>query len=328
MPGKAPRGKPTPPRRGGKLRNMLGASEWAVYEPPNKDDLRVARVYVNYGIESGVNLDGGLIRLANRRHLPTVAGDLVYTNGRTVEGILPRGRVLARYADEGGIRLIASHLDQAGLVVSASDPPFQETFVDRYMVYCRITGLPLFLVVNKMDEADDTIRKRLEPIRDAGVEALFVSAITGEGFDILEERLSRGITCLSGLSGVGKSTIINRLMEDDDYIPTRELTKYGRGKHTTTASEAYEFGDGLLIDTPGIKKFGFLGVEPHQVVLGFPDIVEIGRGCEWEGCLHRREQDCAVRRAVEEGTLHPHRLTAFHELLAQVEEQCGAGGRH
>lgn len=311
--------------KGPKLRDMLRASDWNIHEPANKDELKVARVYVNYGIESGVSLEGDLIRIANRRKFPVVAGDLVYTDGRTVEGVMPRGKVLARYAEESGVRLLASHLDQVGIVCSASNPPFQETFVDRYMVYCRIVGLPLFLVMNKMDEADPGITQRLEPIRAAGVDVIYLSALTGKGFAELRKRLAQGITVLSGMSGVGKSTIINRVLRDDELIPTQELTKYGRGRHTTTAAEAYEFKDTLLIDTPGIKIFGFIGVEPDQVQGGFPDIAEISAGCRWPGCMHRKEQDCAVKTAVEEGRLHPMRLRAFHELLEQVEAQRSQG---
>ncbi|MCC5874660.1 MAG: ribosome small subunit-dependent GTPase A [Candidatus Sumerlaeia bacterium] len=300
---------------------MLGAAEWNTFEPPNKDELKVARVYVNYGIESGVNLEGALVRIANRRKFPVVAGDLVYTDGNTVEGVMPRGKVLARYAEESGIRLIASHLDQVGIVCSASDPPFQETFVDRYMVYCRIIDLPLFIIMNKMDEADPEIQKRLEPIQAAGVDVIFVSAISGRGFPELRKRLARGITVLSGMSGVGKSTIINRVLRDDEMIPTQELTKYGRGKHTTTAAEVYDFRETLLIDTPGIKIFGFLGVDPTQVQHGFPDILALSEKCEWGGCLHQREQGCAVRAAVEQGDLHPMRLRAYTEILEQVQDQ-------
>ena len=306
-------GKP----RGGKLRNMLNADQWAVYEPPNAADLKVARIYVNFGVESGVTLDGKMIRLANKRNLPVVAGDLVYTDGQVVMGILPRGKVLARYADEGGIRMIASHLDQVGVVASASDPPFQESFVDRYLVYCRIVGLPLFIVLNKMDQAVPGIEERLAPFRDAGVSVYPISARKQTSYPALERRLRKGVTVLSGLSGVGKSTLINRLLGEE--IPVQELTKYGRGKHTTTSSEAYDYGETLLIDTPGIKKFGLLGVTPDQIIIGFPDLQALGEKCRWPGCMHRTEQDCAVREAAEAGTIPAIRYRTYLELVESVE---------
>lgn len=307
-----------PKPRGGKLRNMLSASDWAIYEPPNKDELQIARVYVNYGVESGVNLDGDLIRLTNRRNLPTVAGDLVYTDGKTVEGILPRGKVLTRYADIGGIRLIASHLEQVGLVISASNPPLHEGFVDRYLVYCLIAELPLFIVANKMDEAEDGFLDRLKPFQDAGVDVYPTSCETNEGIDTLMDRLARGITVLSGLSGVGKSTLITLLTGED--IPVQEISgSTGRGRHTTTAAEAYDFADTLLIDSPGVKKFGFMGVKPSQVIKGFPEIATVGQDCVFEDCLHLGETDCAVKQAVERGDIDERRYRAYVDLVNTIE---------
>ncbi len=309
-------------KAGGKprLRNLLGASDWAVHEPPNAGDLEVARVYVNYGVESGVRLGDEYIRLRNKRSLPTVAGDLVYTDGIQVLGIQPRGRVLARYADPGGVRLIASQLDQVGVVVSASLPPLQEGFLDRYLIFCRIVELPLFVVLNKMDEARDGIEGRLEPFREAGVDVYPTSAATGEGLEELEERLSRGITVLSGLSGVGKSTLINALL--DEEIPVQEISSAtGKGRHTTTAAEAYEFAGTLLIDSPGIKKFGFIGVTRDQIIRGFPDFQPFLQQCRFEDCEHVREAGCGVRQAVEDGRLDGRRHAAYVELMETLEAE-------
>lgn len=300
-----------------KSRDLLTAGDFGIHEPPNKESLKIARVFVNFGIESGVLLDGVLKRIGNRRQYPTVSGDLVYTDGNTVEGILPRGKVLARYADEGGVRLIASNLDQAGLVLSASTPPLHEGFVDRYMVYCRIVELPFFIVLNKMDEAEPGIVERLKPFQDAGVDLYCTSAQTGLGLKALGKRLERGVTILSGFSGVGKSTIINMLL--DEQIPTQEVSaSTKRGRHTTTAVEVYEFGDTLLIDSPGIKKFGFIGVGPEQVIKGFPELAVYTSQCEFENCVHGSEKGCAVRRAVEEGRLDRRRYESYMELLESI----------
>ena len=316
---KQPGNSPAKPGRG-KLRNVLKASDWAVYEPPDKDKLRIARVYINYGIESGVKLDGELIRLKNRRNMPTVAGDLVYTDGETVEGILPRGKVLARYADESGVRLMASQLDQAGLVISASLPSFQEGFVDRYLVYCRIVELPLFIILNKIDEAHESIWDRLKPFEAAGVDVIPVSALTGKGMDLLHRRLNKGITVLSGLSGVGKSTLINALLDTD--IPVQEVSgSTKKGRHTTTAAEAYELEDTLIIDTPGIKKFGFLGIAPEQVIQGFPEMIPFAADCDYDDCLHVEESDCGVKQAVEEGRIDERRYNSYCELMRTLKAE-------
>jgi ribosome biogenesis GTPase / thiamine phosphate phosphatase len=318
--GKPPRNPKKNYRGRRKLRDMLSAAEWAVYEPPNKDELAVARVYVNYGIECGAYLEGDLVRLANQRHLPVVAGDMVYTDGRTVLGIQPRGKVLARFADEGGVRLIASHLDQVGLVCSASLPPNHEGFIDRYLVYCRIVDLPLFIVLNKVDELDEEEASKVLAFEDAGVDIYPTSAITGKGMKQLEKRLKQGNTVLSGLSGVGKSTIINWLLDED--IPVQEVSQATRrGRHTTTTSEAYELGDILLIDTPGIKKFGFLGVPRGDVIKGFPEFLPHAGGCRFDDCQHLEEEGCAVRQAVETGELDERRYRAYADLMETIEEE-------
>ncbi|MBI1293131.1 ribosome small subunit-dependent GTPase A [bacterium] len=302
-----------------KLRNLMTAADYAVYEPPNKDQLQIARVYVNYGVESGVELNGVLKRLANRRNLPTVAGDLVYTDGNVVEGILPRGKVLARYADEGGIRLIASNLTQVGLVISASKPTTHVGLIDRYLTFCRIADIPLFLVVNKIDELEPGFVEGLKPFVDAGVDLYLTSATTDKGLKALARRLERGITVLSGLSGVGKSTLINALLEEE--IPTQEVSgATGRGRHTTTAAEAYEFGKTLLIDSPGIKKFGFIGVGREEVLKGFPEFEPYLGHCHFDNCEHTIEEGCAVRAAVEAGEIDERRWESYTELLDNLNQ--------
>lgn len=310
-----------PGKKKGKPQSLLAVNEWATHVPPNAAELKTARVYVNYGIECGVNLDGELVRLSNRRHLHPVVGDTVYTDGKIVEGIAPRTRVLARYANEGGVRLIASNLDQVGLVVSASTPRFHAGFVDRYLVYCRIVEIPLFIIANKMDEAEEGFLERLEPFRAAGVDIYPASAQTKAGLLELRRRLREGDTVLSGLSGVGKSTLINRLIRDAD-IPTQEISiSTGKGRHTTTASEAWDFGKHLLIDTPGIKQFGFIGITPRQMLKGFPELQPHAEGCRFENCTHMDEPGCTVRDAFERGEVDERRYDAYRELVRQMGEE-------
>lgn len=302
-----------------KIRDLLTAADWAVYEPPNVADLKVARVFVNFGIESGVELDGQLVRLKNQRNLPVVAGDLVYTDGDTVLGIQPRGKVLARFADEGGVRIMASHLHQVGLVCSASVPTNHEGFIDRYLVYCRIVDLPLFLILNKVDEMNEAEAMKVMAFEDAGLEVYPVSALSGKGLKAVAKRLAEGITVLSGLSGVGKSTLINALLGEE--IPTQEVSHAtGRGRHTTTSSEVYNFEGTLLIDTPGIKKFGFIGVTRDQVVRGFPEFEPYLGKCRFQDCQHLGDMGCAVRAAAEEGDIDERRYDAYAELMFTIEQ--------
>ncbi len=318
MPRKHPKRPPGKSRRR-RPDSLLKATEWGIYEPPNKDSLRVARVLVNFGVESGVLLDGEERRLANRRHIPVVAGDYVYTDGEVVEGVKPRGKVLARYAEEAGVRLVASNLDQVGVVCSASLPPLQEGFLDRYLVYCRIVELPLFIVLNKMDEAREGVLGRVQAYRDAGVDIYTTSALEETGLDALEQRLRRGDTILSGLSGAGKSTLLNALLDLD--LPVGEIsTATGKGRHTTTAVEAFPLGDHLVIDSPGIKLFGLVGVPPEDVVKGFPEFEPWAEECHFGDCRHLGEDGCAVRAAADEGHIARLRYENYCSLLASLSK--------
>lgn len=307
-------GRKSPRRR---PESLLTAGDWGVHEPPNAAELKVARVLVNFGIESGVLLEGELKRLANRRHLPVVAGDFVYTDGGAVEGVKPRGKVLARYAEEAGVRLMASNLDQVGLVCSASLPPLQEGFIDRYLIYCRIVELPLFLVLNKIDEADPASVDKALSYKDAGVDVYLTSAGTGRGLKPLHRRLERGTTILSGLSGVGKSTLLNALLDLD--LPVQEISAAtGKGKHTTTTVEAFPLGDQLVIDSPGIKLFGLVGVRRAEVLKGFPEFDPLAGQCRYDDCIHIEEEGCAVRAAVAEGRLSSQRYESYRAFMQQL----------
>ncbi len=319
MPRKHPKRPPGKVRRR-RPESLLDAASWGVREPANKDELRVARVLVNFGVESGVLLDGEERRLVNRRHIPVVAGDYVYTDGEVVEGVKPRGKVLARYAEEAGVRLVAANLDQVGVVCSASLPPLQEGFLDRYLVYCRIVDLPLFIVLNKMDEASEGVAERLDAYRGAGVDVYGTSALQGTGLEELERRLRRGDTILSGLSGAGKSSLLNTLLGLD--LPVQEIsTATGKGKHTTTTVEAFPLGRHLVIDSPGIKLFGLAGVPPEDVVKGFPEFEPLVEECRFPDCRHLEEEGCAVRAAAEVGRISLLRYEHYCMLLRSLSEK-------
>lgn len=312
--------KGPPPRRKKQIRDLHEAGDADIFTPANPEELKQARVLANYGMESEVLLDGEEVRLTNPRRASPVACDEIWTDGRSVLGIAPRGKILARFVEKSGVKILAAHLDQAGVVCSASLPPFHPDFVERYLIFARISELPLFIVLNKMDEAEPGVMEKLDWFREAGVDIYPVSAMSGEGMDALAERLKRGNTILSGLSAVGKSTVINKLVPDAD-IPTQSVgEKTKRGRHTTTTSRAYPFHGVFLIDSPGIRRFGFIGIKREEIKKGFPDFEEYAEECRFTDCLHAEEEGCAVKAAVESGEMPEARYESYRSLLDLIGE--------
>jgi len=286
---------------------------------PRRDAERESgRVLAAFGLQCLVRFADRELRFPASRALSPVTGDLVETDGRRVINILPRGKVLAR-ADANSTQVIAANIDRVVLVQSASHPPFREGLTDRYRVFTQIMDLPLILVLNKIERARDGYQKIVDACRESGIEVVPVSAKTGQGMDDLADRLRSGISVFSGHSGVGKSSLLSYWMPGvrirvGELSPIRQL-----GRQQTTTTRAYPFGDGFLIDTPGIRQFGFVGVNPCDVSRAFPEIMELSSECRFRNCLHITEPDCAVKRAVDENRLAHKRYRSYHNIVVSVK---------
>ncbi|MCZ7586638.1 MAG: ribosome small subunit-dependent GTPase A [Deltaproteobacteria bacterium] len=281
--------------------------------------LETARVLANHGIRCLVRTESGDERLLPiSRKLTAVAGDLAEIDGERVHALRPRGRVLAR-ADHKRTQIIAANVDRVVLVQAASQPPFREGLADRYQVFCAVMDLPLVLLVNKMDEPAPDVADRARAYEALGVEVLFASAKNGEGLETVAEKLSDGVSVLAGHSGVGKSSLMARLVPDHDIAVGDINEAIGRGRQTTTTARAYPFRDGYLVDTPGVREFSFAGVEPAQVAPAFDDIAERAAECKFRNCLHQEEPDCAVRGAAERGAISAERYASYLRILESLK---------
>src|SRR5881396_3173734 len=217
-------------------------------------------------------------------------------------------------------QVIAANVDTA-LLVSALDDDFNPRRVERYLAQCWESGARPVIVLNKADTCEDSEGKAAEMERVAlGAAVCVVSAKTGQGIEELEKVLRPGETLvLLGSSGVGKSTIVNRLLGESlqEVQPVREGDS--RGRHTTTMCELFVLpGGALLVDTPGLRELQ-LWDAAEGVSQAFADIDSLAGQCRFSDCRHETEPGCAVRAAVRVGTLDEARLENRRKLLREQE---------
>ena len=217
--------------------------------------------------------------------------------------------------------IIAANVDQALLIVTLAHPVTSTTFVDRFLATAEAYRIPATIVVNKIDLlCDEEDKEYLEAwcylYRSIGYNVIEVSAATGEGIDKLKESLENKITLLSGNSGVGKSTIINQIIPGLNLRTAEISTTHDTGMHTTTFSEMFPLPNGgYLIDTPGVKGFGTIDFDRHEVAHFFPEIFEIAQDCRFGDCTHTHEPGCAVLQALEEAKISQSRYNSYLSIL-------------
>lgn len=262
---------------------------------------------------------------------PVAVGDRVRlerdNDGDAISEILPRRNEFGRRAAGEDMRrqLLAANVDQIVLVSCFGTPPFSSITTDRILATASFAGIPALVVLNKIDKAKPKkIEKIAATYRRVGIPLLLTSAETGEGCEALAEALQGKVSVLYGLSGVGKSSLLNRV-EDGLGLRTREVSESLKsGRHTTTFARLYplEAGGGV-VDTPGARTFRPWGISPHELRLHYPEMALVGRECRFPACLHRDEPDCAVLAAAERDEIAASRMRSYHELLAELQSVYG-----
>jgi len=265
---------------------------------------------------------------------PVGVGDKVMVIGTenqdvgTIKKILPRQNYVVRQSprQKHNLHLLASNIDQAVLILTIIEPNLKQGFIDRFLMMTEPHDIPVTIVFNKSDlfgEEEEEVFEVMQMIYDAiGYQVLQVSAITGEGTEQLKEILKNKITLVSGQSGVGKSSVINRLQPQLD-LRTSEISDYsGKGMHTTTFAEMFEldFG-GFIIDTPGIKMLAFNNLEVMDVAHNFRELFVESANCKFSNCTHRDEPRCAIKDAVEKGMISHLRYNNYLQIIEEIEDQ-------
>jgi len=279
-------------------------------------------------------LRGRLFEVYREDRLPVAVGDRVRLvregEEHAIEEVLPRRNFFARRAAGEDLRrqILAANVDQVVAVCSFGYPPFSSVTADRILCAAHFHGLPAVLVLNKTDKAR---LRQVEAIRatyeGAGYRVLPTSAERGEGIEALGACLADRVSVFYGLSGTGKSSLLN-CIEPGLGLRTREVSAALRsGRHTTAYARLYPLRmGGAVIDTPGVRVFRPYGIPPHELRLHFPEFVEPGRRCRFPACLHRQEPGCAVRGQVEAGAIPESRWRSYLEILDELEEVFGGQG--
>ena len=240
-----------------------------------------------------------------------------------IHGLFPRRTFLRRKSagERVNFQMIAANID-AAFIVQSCHFDFNVRRMDRYLVMAADGNVDPIVVLTKTDLiTQDELKQKIEVIRSSSITArvIALSNITGNGFDEFQQILIPGRTyCLLGSSGVGKTTIINRLIGHDTF-DTKAVSGTGEGTHTTARRQLIVLSQGsMLIDTPGMRELGLLGVS-DGVNQGFEDIVELSANCRYANCGHEQEPGCAVRAAVTSGELNEDRYSSYMKLKKESE---------
>ena len=221
--------------------------------------------------------------------------------------------------------IIAANVDQAMLVVTVNYPQTSTTFIDRFLASAEAYRIPVILIFNKVDILDDDELRYLDMMinlyETVGYECRSISAERGDGVEAVMQLLEGKVTVLSGNSGVGKSTLINRLLPDANLRTAEISDAHNTGMHTTTFSEMLPLpSGGYIIDTPGIKGFGTFNIEPEELSGYFKEIFRFSRDCRFSNCTHTHEPGCAVLKAVEDHYIAASRYQSYLSMLDDKEE--------
>ena len=220
--------------------------------------------------------------------------------------------------------ILAANVDQALLVVTVSKPETSTTFIDRFLASAEAYRVPVILIFNKTDLlSDDELHYQqmmIQLYETIGYECRAISAERGDGIEELRPLLEGKITLLSGNSGVGKSTIINRLVPTANQRVADISDAHQTGMHTTTFSEMIPLENGWLIDTPGIKGFGTFDMEREELTSYFKEIFEFSKQCRFSDCTHTHEPGCAVLKAVEDHYIAQSRYQSYLSMLEDKDE--------
>jgi ribosome biogenesis GTPase len=222
--------------------------------------------------------------------------------------------------------IIASNLDQSLLVATLREPRTSVGFIDRFLVTCEAFHIPAIILFNKSDlygDQEQTLFSDRKAMYEAvGYTVLLTSVQEKQGLDALRSVLHKRVTLISGHSGVGKSSLINEIL-DDAHIRTSEVSDWsGKGMHTTTFAEMYDLPDGgKLIDTPGMREFDIADIDKSELSHFFPEMRALLQDCQFNNCMHINEPGCAIKGAVIQGSIHEERYVSYCTILDSIREK-------
>ena len=290
------------------------------------------RVVISYGREAIVENDTGELQRCNLRRSVgrPVCGDYVAwrqssESDGVIERIEPRNNILARPDYRTKLRPLAANIDLIVIAV-ASEPAFGNELIDRYLVLAESLGIRACIWMNKIDLATPAKREKLRAMLTVypalGYPTLLGSAHSGEGLPQLRALLGQGTSVLVGQSGMGKSSLVQTLLPDQQIRIGALSHASGLGRHTTTETTLYHLPDGgELIDSPGIRTLRLGHLNPEQIAQGFIEFRNLSGRCRFNDCRHRSEPDCALLEAAAAGVIDRQRLRSYQSIIAAEESQ-------
>ncbi len=264
--------------------------------------------------------DGRLIECKARGkfrfdELTPMVGDMVEiaiddNDKGVIDSVLPRKSQLTRPA--------VANITQALVVFAFKNPDINLELLNRFLVLCEYNNLKITVCMNKSDLNTGQNDMIIEMIKSAGYDFLSLNAEKGIGTELVKEKLKDNITVLCGPSGAGKSTILNSIAGRTLMETGVVSNKLGRGKHTTRHSELIEVGGGFIVDTPGFSSLDIDFIKREDLMYSFPEFQEFIGKCRFTGCIHHKEPDCAIKKAVEQGMINPLRYDFYIKMLEEI----------
>ena len=251
-----------------------------------------------------------------------LAGYVTSENAAAITSVEPRRNYLIRKSTNLSRQshIIAANLDRAFIIATIDYPEIKLPFLDRILVTCEVYNVPVTIVLNKVDLYRESHKEMLEAFHEiyegAGYPVMEVSALTGEGIDALRDACKGNVSLFSGVSGVGKSSLIKALDPSLDPRVGEISDVHLQGKHTTTFYEMYALSTGgFIVDTPGLRGFGLVDLKKEEIALYFPEMLKASEGCRFTPCTHTHEPGCAVKEAVEAGDISYDRYSSYLGML-------------
>ena len=220
--------------------------------------------------------------------------------------------------------IIAANIDQAILMITLDSPVTTTGFIDRFLVSANAYGVEVILLLNKIDLLDDTMQKNKNNLQEA-YETIgykfFAFSVLNDDLSVIKNLMKGKVNMISGHSGVGKSTLINKLQPNLNIDTKQVSDTHKQGQHTTTFSELHDLDFGAsIIDTPGIRGFGLVELAPEEIGNYFPEFFAIKQKCKYHNCIHKNEPDCAVKTALENGEIAESRYKNYLNMLLEEED--------
>ena len=240
-----------------------------------------------------------------------------------VEEVLPRERVFSRRHPGKGGRykedVLVANLDRLVCVFAFRDPPFHARMLDRFIVIAEHNDVKIAVVANKADQVDPEQLAVFERYRDLGYPLVVTSTVDGRGIDDLRTLLDGEVSALTGPSGTGKSSLVNMLIPDLEVRVAETSTAHGKGRHTTRVAQLHPFGSGYIADTPGIRELGAWALPEEELDRCFVEFRPLLGECGFRNCRHLKEPKCAIKAAVDAGSIHAERYESYARMVADEE---------